>query len=214
MPRPRFNKLTEDRRSELLESAANEFARHGYDGASLNNIISGIGLSKGSFYYYFDDKADLFQTVTDYAFDSVARPNEITYDFEALDGESFWPSLERWFLELNERLQELPWLAGLGKLVYQPHGDDIGDIVASRFARAYAWLTAVLHHGRAVGAVRTDAPLELLLAMVFGALEASDRWFVEHWDRLEAGEREQLAATAFALAKSMVEGPTSAVASQ
>jgi AcrR family transcriptional regulator len=32
-------------------------------GASLNRILEQAGISKGSAYYYFDDKADVFLTV-------------------------------------------------------------------------------------------------------------------------------------------------------
>ena len=71
MARPRFQNLSAERRSELLEFAANEFAARGYDGASLNRIIQETGLSKGSFYYYFDDKADLFSTVADFAMETI-----------------------------------------------------------------------------------------------------------------------------------------------
>ena len=57
MPRPRFNKLTAEKRESILEAAAKEFATHGFEGASLNQILSNAGISKGAAYYYFDDKA-------------------------------------------------------------------------------------------------------------------------------------------------------------
>ena len=57
MPRPRFQKLAEEKRHHLLETAAKAFAAHGYEGASLNQILEQAGISKGATYYYFDDKA-------------------------------------------------------------------------------------------------------------------------------------------------------------
>ena len=38
MPRPRFEKLTPEKRENILETAAKEFAANGYDGASFNQI--------------------------------------------------------------------------------------------------------------------------------------------------------------------------------
>lgn len=52
-----------DRREELLEAAMNEFAVKSYDEASLNNIIKNAGISKGTFYYHFRDKQDLYLTL-------------------------------------------------------------------------------------------------------------------------------------------------------
>src|SRR5689334_14640744 len=59
MPRPRFERASPEKREALLDSAAAEFAEHGYDGASINRILLAAGFSKGAFYYYFDDKPDL-----------------------------------------------------------------------------------------------------------------------------------------------------------
>ena len=62
MARPRFRNLDRETRHRILETAAVEFASRGFEGTSLNQLIDRLGISKGSFYYYFDDKADLFTT--------------------------------------------------------------------------------------------------------------------------------------------------------
>src|SRR5689334_5750559 len=63
MARPRFERAAPEKREALLDAAATEFAAHGYETASLNRILLSAGLSKGSFYYYFEDKADLAAAV-------------------------------------------------------------------------------------------------------------------------------------------------------
>jgi AcrR family transcriptional regulator len=205
MPRPRFDNLEQDRRRKLLENAANEFALHGYQGASLNRIITGVGLSKGAFYYYFEDKADLFDTVARFAIDGLVGPNDDAYEFHSLDRESFWPSVEGWFLGLTARMHELPWLAGLGKLFYHPPAvDGVEGLVGTHFDRVREWLASLLRHGRAVGAVRDDMPVELLIRMTIGAMEASDEWFVEHWEELSPARREELAAASIQVARRIV----------
>ena len=70
MPTKRFHNLDPDKRAAFLEAAAEEFATHGYTGASLNRIIERAGTSKGAMYYYFEDKADLYATVVR---DTVSR---------------------------------------------------------------------------------------------------------------------------------------------
>ena len=63
MVHERFDNLDAEKQERLFEAAADEFASHGFDGASLNRIIDRAGMSKGSLYYYFNDKNDLFATV-------------------------------------------------------------------------------------------------------------------------------------------------------
>jgi len=46
-------------RARILDLAAAEFARAGYDGASLNGIVRKSGLTKGAFYFHFRSKEDL-----------------------------------------------------------------------------------------------------------------------------------------------------------
>jgi AcrR family transcriptional regulator len=52
-----------EHRDELLASAIAAFVSHGFDGASLNAILTAAGMSKGQFYHHFDDKRGLFLAV-------------------------------------------------------------------------------------------------------------------------------------------------------
>ena len=63
MVRPRFAKLPVHQQQTIVQAALDEFAAHGFRDASLNRIIETAGISKGSLYYYFDDKSDLFAYV-------------------------------------------------------------------------------------------------------------------------------------------------------
>jgi AcrR family transcriptional regulator len=63
MPYPRFNKLPVEKRTKLLDSAAQEFAKYGFDDASVNRILQEAHMSKGAAYYYFEGKVDLFLSI-------------------------------------------------------------------------------------------------------------------------------------------------------
>jgi len=60
-------------RRELLEAAAVEFATHGYAAATVDAIASRAGLSKGTFYWTFDSKADAFVALLEDRLDAPAR---------------------------------------------------------------------------------------------------------------------------------------------
>ena len=62
MPHARFRKLSKEKQQAILDAAAEEFVK-GYDQASYNRIIERSGVSKGSMYYYFEGKHDLYNEV-------------------------------------------------------------------------------------------------------------------------------------------------------
>lgn len=53
----------ERRRQELLEYAARRFATHGYHPTSVTDIVDGVGVGKGVFYWYFESKDALFRQI-------------------------------------------------------------------------------------------------------------------------------------------------------
>lgn len=49
-----------ERRRQLLDFAAKRFAESGYHPTSVADIVGGLGVGKGVFYWYFDSKEQLF----------------------------------------------------------------------------------------------------------------------------------------------------------
>ena len=60
-------------RSELIEAAVQVFAERGYAAASVEEVIRRAGLSKGTFYFNFSGKDDLFAAVVHERLDEPAR---------------------------------------------------------------------------------------------------------------------------------------------
>jgi AcrR family transcriptional regulator len=50
----------QERRRQILDDAAERFAVHGYHTTSVSDIVDGVGVGKGVFYWYFDSKEQLF----------------------------------------------------------------------------------------------------------------------------------------------------------
>jgi len=62
---PLRTKDFELRRSEILDQALAFFCKHGYDNASLNDLIAVSKISKGAFYHYFPSKEALVAALAD-----------------------------------------------------------------------------------------------------------------------------------------------------
>src|SRR5712692_11638402 len=109
MPFPRFYKLPLEKRERLMDTAAQEFAAYGFDGASVNRILETVQMSKGAAYYYFEDKVDLFFTVIQYGNERLKLINQ-EVDIAALTEENFWPIFADLHREPLLRSFEEPWL--------------------------------------------------------------------------------------------------------
>jgi AcrR family transcriptional regulator len=62
-----FYNLKSERRKEIIQVSLEEFAVREYDNASLSSIITKLGLAKGSFYRYFENKKSLYLYLLDHA---------------------------------------------------------------------------------------------------------------------------------------------------
>ena len=61
MPYPAGHRIEVKRK--IVESARRLFNRHGFENISVDEIMSGAGLTRGGFYSYFDSKSDLYAEV-------------------------------------------------------------------------------------------------------------------------------------------------------
>jgi len=56
----RLTQRGKDRRRQLMDFAAGRFAANGYHPTSVQEIVTGLGVGKGVFYWYFSSKEELF----------------------------------------------------------------------------------------------------------------------------------------------------------
>lgn len=180
-PISRFSNLPEARRTEILDAAATEIVEHGLSGSSINRVIVRAGLSKSSFYHYFEGKDDLYAAVAQRALDQLLEamvPPRLPED-----SEEYWETWESMYVGFLRRQLVDPTLAALNWSAIEARADGSAhpaiDILAKQMRQ---WLEALLAQGQMLGAVRSDLPFDLLLDAVFGMLEGGDRWFARHWN--------------------------------
>lgn len=63
MPTERFYKLPEEKKKAIREAALEECIRVPFEKVSINKIIQNAGISRGSFYTYFEDKRDVVRYI-------------------------------------------------------------------------------------------------------------------------------------------------------
>ena len=63
MPTQTFFNLPEEKQHRLIRAARDEFSRVPFDRASINQIVQAAGVSRGSFYQYFESKEDVLRYI-------------------------------------------------------------------------------------------------------------------------------------------------------
>lgn len=183
MPRTRFSKLDPTRQQAILNAAAEEFTRSGFEKASYNNIIKRAEVSKGAMYYYFDDKEDLYLTVVRRAIERIVALFDTIPD--ATDSDGHWQQTEEIYRRMLALMQEnaMAGSLALGYVRARPHIQRAGEL-DDIYRQARRWFERILARGQAVGAVRVDLPMGLLVAMTAALAHTVDEWLAQHWEQL------------------------------
>ena len=78
----RPGRIWERNREKILQAAEQEFAQHGYKGATIQNIAERAGLPKSNVLYYFSNKKRMYSAMFD---DILARWNKVFTDIRPED---------------------------------------------------------------------------------------------------------------------------------
>ncbi len=170
MPLTRYESIDETLKARILDVSKQEFATHGYEGASYNKIIQKIGISKGSMYYYFENKEDLFVTCF---LDAFARATG-SFDFAKAsfplteDKPTYWNSIKAMSSrQWNDVFQHPVLMPLMRHLVSLGTDHPIFNKLNAECEglREYGDIMALLEHGVHIGAIRDDVPLHVLIRM-------------------------------------------------
>lgn len=173
MADPKWQRRADERPREICAAALDVFAEKGFAAAKLDEIARRAGVSKGTLYLYFKDKAELFRAVVR---DAIAPNVEaLTSALSSLDAPV--ADVVRMFLAgFADREAKLP-VGAVAKIVigesrnFPELARVWHDEVASK---AIAALAAFIERAQRRGEVRAGDPrlyaLSLMGPMVLGAL--------------------------------------------
>jgi len=167
------------KRRQIVEAAATQFARTGFEATLMDDVAAAAGVSKGSLYAYFANKEDLFYAV-----------------FEWLQGQLLQASLLHMKVGGSAKEQLIAFAeAGVGAFVdyvaLYPVTLEVWAAAAKtgtrhRFAEAMQKLyvdyrgqvSALLRAAQAAGEIRKDVEIDVLSAVLVGAV---DGLLLQYW---------------------------------
>ena len=166
MPTATWERLPEGRRRAVLSAAESEFAARGFSGGSLNTIVREAGISKGSLFQYFEDKADLYAYLAELASVRIrARMEEYiaTLDWD----EDFFAALGKLMRFWTDYFADNPGDRAMTAAVNLEPEPATRTAVRVAVNRHYVGaLTPLLDGARESGALRPDADADAFLALL------------------------------------------------
>lgn len=182
------------KRTQLFNVAMREFVTHGFTQASLNRIISEVGMSKSSFYHYFANKTELFQQIMEQSLEpfTVLLTD---FDFKALTAETFWSSIIGAGQDAAGMFIDNPQIILLGRMFWKSRENIKEEGLTSDFMETAQNLTEqLLLRGQQLGVVRDDMPSSFLINTVMGLGMSMDQWVLENFHTIPQDSFEEFNA--------------------
>jgi AcrR family transcriptional regulator len=161
----------EETRQKLLESAFSVFATHGYERATVDEIVREAGFSKGAFYVHFESKEDLFWAMLE---GRVANLQDTIR--EALDTTQPVADNERRILEAVFALDknDKHWPALFVEFVaHAARNERVREKLHEMYRRWHRFTVEMLEEGRKAGRVRIDLDIEFMASVSMALVEGS-----------------------------------------
>jgi AcrR family transcriptional regulator len=179
MPKDTFFNLPEEKRALICKVALEEFGEYAFDQASINHIVARAGIAKGSFYQYFEDKADLFLYLARLAGEAKARyiapvmQNPEEHDFFAL--------LRALYASGIQFAAEHPEYEAISKNLFEnKDGSLYRELMAENLPSAYEFFEMLLDNAVAKGEVRADIDTKMLAHMLVPMNAHFVEYYMEH----------------------------------
>jgi AcrR family transcriptional regulator len=126
-PRP---DVSEERRTQIIESAIKVFAREGFADARMEDVASESGLSKGLLYWYFKSKEEIIIAIADLLFSGEFRRMEKL----TAEGLTARASLDR-FLDIF--IDDLRGILKVAPVIYEFYALAFRNTVVRRVMQKY-----------------------------------------------------------------------------
>lgn len=155
----------EARRAQILEAAFRCFAEHGYHAARMDDLVAASGLSKGSLYWHFESKQDVFLAL----FDALEAEVFAAWDDAASHADSALVLLRREGAIVLERMASQRVLLGAW-MEFLAH-PAARERMRLTYERSRHRLGQRIRAGIDAGEVRRDVAPDELAALFTGAVE-------------------------------------------
>ncbi len=164
MPRSTFNNLPKKRREEIIHACFEEFAQYDYKNASVSRIVKKLGIAKGSFYRYFDNKMEIYQFLLDHAVALQMEHIQELFEFPSGDFYSLFEKnlAMRIKFDLAFPLQS----AFLNNSLQERNNEAFSNMLARSKEMMIELLNPVIENYKKTGALKTDISTDTIVYLI------------------------------------------------
>jgi AcrR family transcriptional regulator len=168
----RAREMREERRAQILDAARRVFAKKGYVGGSIADIIEEAQIARGTFYLHFESKREVFSEVLDEMLGELRKV--ITRVDVALEATPYEQLLENVVRVLTVLVDK----ADVARILLRPEGGQDPELSArvdEFYDHAIAMISGSLSDGIEMGMVRPieKKDVEMYAACVLGSIKES-----------------------------------------
>ncbi len=181
----RIVKDAEERRNEILDVAERLFCAKGFDNASTNDILTEIGIARGTLYYHFKSKEDILDAMIE------RLTNQMVEKASAIALDESIPVLER----LTRTMLSLNIDNELGDMVMEQVHRPQNALMHQKLenmllGRVNKLITKIAEDGIKQGIMHTDYPaeaVEMLMTYSYTAFDSMVHYSEEEEQRKRMG---------------------------
>ncbi len=165
LPKDTFYNLPAEKREMICQVAIAEFAEYEYELASINRIVNKAGISKGSFYQYFDNKKELYLYLL-----QLGAEEKVKYISPIMgnpDKHDIFTLLREMYISGIKFAEEHPDYAEISnKLLKNKDSPIYEEAVTTILPAAYGFFEILLEAAIARGEVRADIDVKMFAFMI------------------------------------------------
>jgi len=169
----------EVRKNELVDAAEDLFKEKGYSNTSVADIVNKVGVAHGLFYYYFDSKEDVIDSIVQRMVDEFVLSINRIIDDDGLDAKEKFKQL--FFKTFNRKKEKIYFFDYYNqeenRLMYSKYMTTISD-------RVVPLITEIIEEGMKEGVFDTKYPREAVEFWLYGRLSIDISSFPDNLDKI------------------------------
>lgn len=183
MPSDTFAKLPAKKKKAIFSAAVEEFAARSFSQASINQVVRTAGISRGSFYQYFQDKEDLYMYVLGEIAKEKMAVAAATRDLNS--DADFFQVYRAMFLDILAWAETQPQYHRISMLMDYDDSHFIARL-REEFSGNWKFFNNLIERDKERGRIRRDVDVEMVTEILFAF---NKHFFQEYW---HTGSREKL----------------------
>lgn len=165
MPKQTFFNLPEEKRERIIEAALEEFSDNDYQSVSISRLVQAAEIAKGSFYQYFQDKADLYH----YLLTLMSEKKQELLRVAPPDPEMSIFAYLRWLAQASVAFElKNPRLSRIGYMALRDAGLP-QTLLADARTQSHAYFRQLVEQGQAQGDIAAAIDIDLA-AFIFSTV--------------------------------------------